>query len=76
EASSNTLAGNASVADCSACSGAKKVGNLYLGGKLTFNDIVVPKSGTYQVRIAYVSGDARSAVVSANGGAGASHKFP
>ena len=29
--------GNASVADCSACSGGKKVGNLYLGGKLTFN---------------------------------------
>lgn len=76
EATSNTLAGNASVADCSACSGAKKVGNLYLGGKLTFNDIVVPKAGTYQVRIAYVSGDARSVTVSANGGAGASHKFP
>ncbi|MGI5451900.1 alpha-galactosidase D [Streptomyces sp. CA-249302] len=76
ESSANTLAGNASVADCSACSDGKKVGNLYLGGKLTFNDIVVPKAGTYQVKIAYVSGDARSVAVSANGGGATNHKFP
>ncbi|MET9907595.1 CBM35 domain-containing protein [Streptomyces sp. NPDC006476] len=76
EASANTLAGNASVADCSACSGGKKVGNLYLGGKLTINDVVVPKAGTYQVKIAYVSGDARSAAVSVNGGGATNHKFP
>jgi hypothetical protein len=75
ESPANTLAGNASVADCAACSGAKKVGNLYLGGKLTFNDITVPRAGTYQVKIAYVSGDARSVAVSANGG-GTNHKFP
>ncbi|MCH5672141.1 alpha-galactosidase D [Streptomyces gilvus] len=76
ESSANTLAGNASVADCSACSGGKKVGNLYLGGKLTVNDVVVPKAGTYQVKIAYVSGDARSAAVSVNGGGATNHKFP
>ncbi|TQJ85826.1 carbohydrate-binding protein [Streptomyces sp. SLBN-31] len=76
EAAANTLAGNASVADCSACSGGKKVGNLYLGGKLTVNDVVVPKAGTYQVRIAYVSGDARSVAVSANGGGATNHRFP
>ncbi|MFI8228967.1 alpha-galactosidase D [Streptomyces sp. NPDC085900] len=76
EAPANTLAANASVADCSACSGGKKVGNLYLGGKLTVNDIVVPKAGTYQVKIAYVSGDARSVAVSANGGGATNHKFP
>ncbi|MFE0518438.1 alpha-galactosidase D [Streptomyces sp. NPDC058954] len=76
EAPANTLAGNASVADCSACSGGKKVGNLYLGGKLTVNDVVVPKAGTYQVKIAYVSGDARSVAVSANGGGATNHKFP
>ncbi|MFG2788003.1 alpha-galactosidase D [Streptomyces sp. NPDC048419] len=76
ESSANTLAGNATVADCAACSGAKKVGNLYLGGKLTFNDISVPKAGTYQVKIAYVSGDARSVAVSANDGGGTDHKFP
>ncbi|WP_405876068.1 alpha-galactosidase D [Streptomyces sp. NBC_00005] len=76
ESPSNTLAGNASVADCSACSGGKKVGNLYLGGKLTFNDIVVPKAGTYQVKISYVSGDARSVDISADGGGATHHKFP
>ncbi|MGW1523050.1 alpha-galactosidase D [Streptomyces sp. NPDC001588] len=76
EAPGNTLGGNASTADCSACSGAHKVGNLYLGGTLRFNDIVVPKAGTYTVKIAYVSGDARSAAVSVNGGGATSHKFP
>ncbi|MGW0629475.1 alpha-galactosidase D [Streptomyces sp. NPDC002758] len=76
ESTTNTLAGNASVAGCSACSGGNKVGNLYLGGKLTFNNVVVDKPGTYLVKVAYVSGDARSADVSANGGGSTSHKFP
>jgi hypothetical protein len=76
ESPSNTLAGNASVADCSACSGGHKVGNLYLGGKLTFNDVVVGKAGTYLVKIVYVSGDARSVDISANGGGATRHKFP
>ncbi|MFI1853218.1 alpha-galactosidase D [Streptomyces sp. NPDC020480] len=72
----NTHAGNASVADCSACSGGKKVGNLYQGGRLTFNDVVVAKDGTYQIKVSYISGDARSALVSANGNGSTSHKFP
>ncbi|MEV0175494.1 CBM35 domain-containing protein [Streptomyces sp. NPDC050803] len=72
----NTLAGPASVADCSACSGSKKVGNLYQGGKLTFHDVVVEKAGTYQIKVGYISGDARSAAVSANGGGATGHKFP
>lgn len=76
EAGGNTLSGNASLADCSACSGGKKVGNLYVGGKLTVNNVTVAKAGTYQVRIAYVSGDSRSASVSSNGNAATSHKFP
>ncbi|MGW7257560.1 alpha-galactosidase D [Streptomyces sp. NPDC054834] len=76
EASTNTLSGNATVAGCDACSGRKKVGNLYLGGKLTFNDVVVDKAGTYLVKVAYLSGDARSATVSAGSGGGTSHKFP
>lgn len=75
EAEAGTLSGNASVADCSACSGGRKVGNLYTGGKLTLDDVVVPKAGTYQIKVAYVSGDARSISVSANGGGGTSHKF-
>ncbi|MFF5497205.1 alpha-galactosidase D [Streptomyces aquilus] len=76
ETPSNTLSGNASVADCSACSGGKKVGNLYVGGKLTVNGVVAPRAGTYQIKVAYVSGDARSVNVSANGAAGTAHKFP
>ncbi|MEV7003721.1 CBM35 domain-containing protein [Streptomyces sp. NPDC093982] len=75
EAEAGTLSGNASVADCSACSDGRKVGNLYTGGKLTLDDVVVPKAGTYQIKVAYVSGDARSISVSANGGGGTSHKF-
>ncbi|MEU8874575.1 CBM35 domain-containing protein [Streptomyces javensis] len=76
ESSANTLGGNASVADCAACSDGHKVGNLYTGSKLTINDVVVDKSGTYQIKVAYVSGDARSADVSANGGGATRHKFP
>lgn len=76
EASANTLSGNASLADCSACSDGRKVGNLYGGGKLTVNDVVVAKAGTYQVKVAYISGDSRSADISANGGGATRHKFP
>ncbi|WP_151484437.1 alpha-galactosidase D [Streptomyces albicerus] len=76
ESSANTLSGNASVADCSACSEGRKVGNLYLGGTLRFNDVVVDRAGTYQVKVAYVSGDARSVDVSANGNGATRHKLP
>ena len=76
EAATNTLSGNANIADCSACSGGKKVGNLYVGGKLTVNNVVAAKAGTYQVKIAYVSGDSRSVSVSSNGNGATSHKFP
>lgn len=76
ESAVNTLAGNASVADCSVCSADHKVGNLYLGSKLTFNDVVVDKAGTYQVKVAYISGDSRSVAVSANGGGATRHKLP
>ncbi|MGQ4421722.1 CBM35 domain-containing protein [Streptomyces violaceoruber] len=75
ESAANSLGGNASVADCPACSDGRKVGNLYAGGKLTFNDIVVHKPGTYQIKVSYLSGDARSADISANGGAATRHKF-
>ncbi|GGT03124.1 alpha-galactosidase D [Streptomyces chromofuscus] len=75
EAPANTLSGNASVAGCSACSGERKVGNLYGGGKLTFNDIVAPKAGTYHIKVSYISGDPRSADVSANDGGATRHKF-
>jgi hypothetical protein len=67
ESAVNTMVPGAAVADCANCSGGKKVGNLYNGGALAFNGIRVSRSGTYQVNIRYVSGDPRSATVSANG---------
>ncbi|MER5906989.1 carbohydrate-binding protein [Streptomyces mirabilis] len=76
ESDANTLSGNASVAGCDACSGGKKVGNLYTGGKLRFNDITVKKDGIYTVKVGYVSGDPRSVTVFSNSGNGTSEKFP
>ncbi|MET8027233.1 alpha-galactosidase D [Streptomyces avermitilis] len=76
EAAANTLSGNASVGGCDACSGGKKVGNLYTGGKLRINDITVKKDGIYTVKVAYVSGDPRSVTVFSNSGNGTSLKFP
>ncbi|MEV6737176.1 carbohydrate-binding protein [Streptomyces sp. NPDC051104] len=76
ESANNTLTGNASVATCDACSGGKKVGNLYLDSKLQFNDITVKKDGIYTVNVAYVSGDSRSVTVYSNSGNGTSLRFP
>ena len=76
ESATNTLYGNASVADCPACSEGRKVGNLYLGGKLRFNDITATRAGTHWIKVAYVSGDARSVDVLANSGGPERHKFP
>ena len=68
ESSADTLAGGASVADCGACSGGKKIGNLGGSGTLTIPDVTVSKAGTYLVAIAYVDGDSsRTVVVTVNG---------
>ncbi|MDX3850136.1 carbohydrate-binding protein [Streptomyces sp. AK02-01A] len=76
ESPANTLSGNASVSDCGACSGGKKAGNLYQGGKVQFNDIVVKKAGRYVIDVSYISGDARPAKLSANGGGPTALRFP
>ncbi|MFC5033208.1 alpha-galactosidase D [Streptomyces sp. DSM 41987] len=76
ESAANTLSGNAGIGDCAACSGGHKVGNLYQGGKLQFNNIVVPKAGRYVINVAYISGDARPAQISANGNGATGLKFP
>ncbi|MEV6839563.1 carbohydrate-binding protein [Streptomyces sp. NPDC051133] len=76
ESADNTLTGNASVAACDSCSGGKKVGNLYLDGKLQFNDVTVKKDGIYTVDVAYVSGDPRQVTVYSGSGHGTSLKFP
>jgi len=67
ESSVNTVAGGAAVTSCEVCGGGKKVGNLYNGGSVQFRDVTVPRAGTYQVNVRYISGDPRSATVSANG---------
>jgi hypothetical protein len=76
ESSANTLIGSASLAGCDACSGGQKVGNLYVGGALTFNAVQATRAGTYQVNVAYTTGDPRSANVSANGGTAVPVAFP
>ncbi|MGC4835180.1 alpha-galactosidase D [Micromonospora vinacea] len=76
EAPGNTLTGTASVGGCDACSGGQKVGNLYVGGTVRFNDVTVRKDGIYTVAVSYVSGDARSVQVSSNSGNGSYLKFP
>jgi hypothetical protein len=76
EAAANTLAEGAAAADCANCSGGRKAGNLYNGGALRINKVTVPRSGTYRVNIRYVTGDARSATVSANGQNPVTYAFP
>jgi Alpha galactosidase A/Alpha galactosidase C-terminal beta sandwich domain len=76
ESPNNTLSGGASVVGCAACSDNLKVGDLYLGGKLRFNDVTVKKDGIYTINVAYVSGDPRPVTVSSNGGNGTRLNFP
>jgi hypothetical protein len=68
EAPANTLAGGASIADCTGCSGGKKIGNIGGNGTLTINNVTAPTAGTYLMRVGYVDGDSsRTAVVTVNG---------
>jgi len=76
ESPANAIVLGAGAADCANCSGGKKVGNLYNGGAVQFAGIKVARSGTYEVNIRYVSGDPRSATVSANGQAPQNLAFP
>ncbi|MCI3224132.1 carbohydrate-binding protein [Streptomyces sp. NP-1717] len=76
ESPDNVLSGSASVAGCDECSGTRKVGNLYVGGKVQFTNVVVEKAGRYLVKVSYTSGDPRSIGVSANGKAPVATAFP
>ncbi|MBM7565785.1 S-layer homology domain-containing protein [Paenibacillus sacheonensis] len=67
EAAGNAMTGNAEAGDCEACSGGKKVGGMYQGSSLQFNDISASEAGTYTLKVYYISGDPRSANVSVNG---------
>ena len=69
ESSSNTLTGAAQVYSSADCSGGEKVG--YLGnndGTLRINNINVSSSGTYLVRIYYLTSSNRTIYVKANSG--------
>ena len=72
EAEYATLSGSAasSAGFCGNCSGLAAVGNL--GGNaqntVTFNNVNVPASGTYQMEVDYMTQGQRSFFVSVNGG--------
>lgn len=77
EASGNTIAGGASASSCTPCSGGQKVGNIGTnGGSLQFNGINAASAGNYALTISYTSGEARTATMSVNGGAGVTIAFP
>ncbi|SFF40921.1 Fibronectin type III domain-containing protein [Actinacidiphila alni] len=67
EAPGNTLGGNASVGDCSACSGGKKVGNLGSGGSVAFTQVNAPKDGTYLLTLDYLDGSSGRTIVVTSG---------
>ncbi|MGW9027571.1 fibronectin type III domain-containing protein [Streptomyces sp. NPDC055722] len=68
EAPGNTLSGNASLSDCSQCSGGKKVGNLGYTGSVAIGNVTAPKDGTYLMKLDYTDGSSgRTVVVTANG---------
>lgn len=76
EASGNALSGNSAVTECGVCSGGKKVGGLYQGSTLQFNEITVSEEGNYKVTVSYISGDPRSVNISTNGGTPENYDFP
>jgi alpha-galactosidase len=78
EASGNTIAGACVKAALSGASGGYVVGYVGNGSAnyLQFNNVYVSTTGSYTLRIYYVSGAVRTASMSVNGGAGASISFP
>ncbi len=76
EAAANTLAGGASVGNCRACSGGRKVGNVGGTGTLVINGVTAAKAGERDLTIGYVDGsDGRWATMSVNGEPGTTVKF-
>jgi hypothetical protein len=70
EAESATLNGTAVIAKCSACSGGAKVGGLCCGANnyVTFQNVVVPRTGTYLMQIDSLTQGPRSLLFRVNGG--------
>jgi chitodextrinase len=76
EASGNTLAGGATVAACTPCSGGAKVGYLGNGGTLTFTGVNGGTGGTKAVTVSYTSAESRTATIQVNAGTPVSVTFP
>lgn len=70
EAESATLHGTAVIANCPACSGGAKVGGLCCGTNnyITFENVLVPRAGTYMMQIDSMTQGPRSLLFSVNGG--------
>ena len=53
---SNSLSGDARVADCPDCANGKKVTAIgFAGGALTFRHVIAPRNGIYTLKITYVN---------------------
>jgi alpha-galactosidase len=70
EAESATLNGTAVIANCPACSGGAKVGGLCCGADnyLTFENVVMPRTGTYSMQVDSMTQGPRSLLFRVNGG--------
>jgi hypothetical protein len=67
EAENAVLGGAASPSYCKLCTGASKAGNLGNGSAtVTFTNITVPRDGTYQLEIDYLTSGPRSFFMSVN----------
>ena len=76
EATANTVTAPAARPPLAGTSGGSLVGSVGNGGSVTFNKVTVPTAGSYQVTVAYISGNARTASLSRNGGAATTVNFP
>ncbi|MDX3258424.1 CBM35 domain-containing protein [Streptomyces sp. MI02-2A] len=76
EAATNTLGGNASLADCAACSGGKKVGSVGYSGSVAIHNVSVPVDGTYLMKIDYTDGSSGRTMVVTTGGTSSQVPLP
>jgi alpha-galactosidase len=70
EAENASFSGTVSASYCEYCSGASKAGNIGGGAadNVTFANVTVPSSGTYQMEIDYLTSGPRSYTVTVNDG--------
>jgi uncharacterized protein YkwD len=76
EASVNTFAGGATVADCRRCSGGKRVTGIGGKGVLTIKGVVAERDGTTKLAVTYTGERSRTAQISVNGAVPTAIVFP